>query len=419
LGNVLVKLGQTADAIEQFRSALGADPRLVSALFNLGALYLEASEPQRAMPLLQRAAGLRPQDDEIRSKYILSLVRAGSPERIQKELEAAGSQTCSLGAGKELAARHLYIEALDQFRRERACQPDHIQPILGEATSLLALGRAREAIDAINARWDEARTQKHARWILGSAYERLGLYTEAFEHFASAVDLDPDDVRARMALGLLTLKAKTPQLSARVFEDAAARFPDSPEFKLGRALVAQATGDNNDAERRCRALLSSYPDYTPAIYFAVTLHLDAAQFDQALTVLSTIRSPASPLLARYLRAAIMFEQSQGRPSVDVRSAMRALETSLVPGTRFTDGHILLARYYRSVDTAAAEKHLRRALQIDPKSWQAHSILAQLYRKQGNNSVAQAATKQAEGARREVQHGQRLMWQLFYGESNPP
>jgi Tfp pilus assembly protein PilF len=72
-----------------------------------------------------------------------------------------------------------------------------------------------------------------------------------------------------------------------------------------------------------------------------------------------------------------------------------------------------------VDTAAAEKHLRRALQIDPKSWQAHSILAQLYRKQGNNSVAQAATKQAEGARREVQHGQRLMWQLFYGESNPP
>jgi Tfp pilus assembly protein PilF len=100
--------------------------------------------------------------------------------------------------------------------------------------------------------------------------------------------------------------------------------------------------------------------------------------------------------------------------------MQALEASLGPDVRFADGHILLARYYRSTNAAAAaEKHLRAALRIEPNSWQAHMILAQLHRKQGNAILARAETEQAELLRKEVQHGRSLLWQLFYGDPAPP
>jgi predicted Zn-dependent protease len=99
--------------------------------------------------------------------------------------------------------------------------------------------------------------------------------------------------------------------------------------------------------------LAADPDYVPAKLFLVALHLDAARFDPALEVLSSIRSSGSTLLARYLRASVLFAQADANLSVDLRSAMQALEASLGSDGRFADGHVLLARYYRVTDAAEA------------------------------------------------------------------
>ena len=421
LGNVLVKLGRTDEAIKQFKTALSYDPRQVSALYNLGILYLETADPRRASHFLQQAHRLSPQDDEIHKKHLLALTRAGSPADVKTALDALGTAKCrlSIGIGEELAARQFFAVAADQYRREKECDPGNFSAAIGEAASLLASGHPQKAIDAFRPHLEKARGNKHARSILGSANERLGRYTEAFEHFAAVVDLDPKDARAWMALGLLGLKARTPQLSAKVFEDAGALFPTLLEFKLGQALVVQAAGNPYEAEQQCQALLAADPDYVPAKLFLVALHLDAARFEPALEVLSSIRSSGSTLLARYLRAAILFAQTNANPTVDVRSAMQALEESLGSDGPFADGHVLLARYYRVTDATAAEKHLRLALQGEPNSWQAQAILAQLHRKQGNAALAQTEAEQAERLRRDVRTGQSLLWQMFYGGSTQP
>jgi tetratricopeptide (TPR) repeat protein len=421
LGNVLVKLGRTDEAIKQFKTALSYDPRQVSALYNLGVLYLETADPRRASHFLQQAHRLSPQDDEIYKKHILALARAGPQADVKAALDALGPAKCrlSIGIGGELAVRQFYALAVDQYRREKECDPGNFSAVIGEAAALLAAGDPHKAIDAFEPYLEEARGNKHARSILGSANERLGRHTEAFEHFAAVVDLDPKDARAWMALGLLGLKARTPQLSAKVFEDAATRFPELPEFKLGQALVMQAAGNPHEAEQQCQALLAANPDYVPAKLFLVALHLDAARFGPALEILSSIQSSGSTLLAGYLRAAILFARADETPAPDLRSAMQALEASLGSDGRFADGHVLLARYYRTTDTSAAEKHLRLALQAEPNSWQAQAILAQLHRKQGNAELAQAEAKQAERLRQDVKHGQSLLWQMFYGGSTQP
>jgi tetratricopeptide (TPR) repeat protein len=420
LGNVLAKQGRTREAVQQFRQALASHPRNISALFNLGTLYLETGNAGRALPLLQRAVKLAPEDREIRKHHLLALARSGSPEAIRQGLQGLGADKCLLavGAGKELASRHLYELALEQFARERACMPAELTPALGEASALLSLGRAQEALHLL-AGQAGASENKHARWILGSALERLGRYPEAFEHFAAVVDLDRDDPRARMALGLLGLKARTPQLSAKVFQDAAQQFPGRPEFELGLALVAQAAGDPKEAEDRCRALLRSNASFAPASLLLAALYLDAARWDLALDTVNKLGTRVAPLLTAYMRAAIAFEQSRVDPSLDSRPQMRALEAALDRQSRFVDAHVLLARFYRTRDVSAAGKHLRLALEAEPKSWQAQSLLAQLHRRQGDASSARVEAARSEITRRQVHDSQRLLWQLFYGGWDPP
>ena len=146
LGVTLVKLRRTTEAIREFRTALTRAPDNVSALNNLGSVYLDLGKPRDALPLLERAARLAPADVDLRTKLMSAAI--------------------------------------------------------SEAGDLLSQGESRKAIDLLLARGNTALENKYARWILGSAYEQLQQYTVAFEHFAAAVDLDPADRRAVSASGL-------------------------------------------------------------------------------------------------------------------------------------------------------------------------------------------------------------------------
>jgi tetratricopeptide (TPR) repeat protein len=351
LGNVLARLGRKHEAIRQFQAVLSKEPDHVNALFNLGMLHLKTGSPANSLRLLERARALSPQDNGV---------------------------------------------------------------VLGEASALLALNRPKDALQVLEAAGDQMKSNVHGRWIMGSANERLGRFTDAFEHFSAVVDLTPDDPRAYMALGLLGLKAKTPQMSAKVFEDAERLFPKAPEFKLGKVLVAQVTGRQSDAEQQCADLLDSHPDYAPARLLLATLYLDQRRYGEALRALDH-HALESTLLVKYLRAATVFAQSEEGSGATVRSAMMALELALNRDARFADGHILLARYYRKTSPATTDKHLRLALEAEPASWQAQFMLAELHRKKGEATLAQDSVQQSELLRDQQRHSQKLLWKLFYGE----
>jgi predicted Zn-dependent protease len=207
-------------------------------------------------------------------------------------------------------------------------------------------------------------------------------------------------------------------MSDKVFEDAERLFPTAPEFKLGKVLIAQVTGKQSEAEQQCTHLLDSHPDYAPARLLLATLYLDQGRYDEALRTLNH-NVPGSTLLVKYLRAATLFAQSEDLPGATVRSAMAALELALNRESRFADGHILLARYYRKITPATADKHLRLALQAEPASWQAQFMLADSHRKKGEATLVEDAVQQSELLREQQRHSQKLLWKLFYGELETP
>jgi Flp pilus assembly protein TadD len=74
LGVLLARTNRTIEAIAKFEKVLVIDPQHERAIFNLAALYAARKDFKRAVPLLERAAGIVPGKSELRSSVDVALV---------------------------------------------------------------------------------------------------------------------------------------------------------------------------------------------------------------------------------------------------------------------------------------------------------------------------------------------------------
>src|SRR5215203_2617187 len=73
-GVLLARTNRAAEAIGKFEKVLLIDPQHERAIFNLGALYAARKDFKRAVPLLEKAAGVVPGKSEIRQPVDMALV---------------------------------------------------------------------------------------------------------------------------------------------------------------------------------------------------------------------------------------------------------------------------------------------------------------------------------------------------------
>ena len=118
LGSMLANAGDRAGAVEQFREALKRDPKNATAHFNLAALLADGSgsAPAEALTHAEAAVADRPEDAEARSLKARLLRDAGRPEEALPEyaraLELApGDETARLGEAETLVRLARYAEA--------------------------------------------------------------------------------------------------------------------------------------------------------------------------------------------------------------------------------------------------------------------------------------------------------------------
>ena len=105
LGVLLAKTNRTAEAIAKFEEVLQIDPKHDGAIFNLGALYAARGDYKRAVPLLEKAAGQDP-------RMLFTL-------------------------GLRLAEAHEYAEAVRLFQRTNRAATANLRSALQPRTGLL------------------------------------------------------------------------------------------------------------------------------------------------------------------------------------------------------------------------------------------------------------------------------------------
>ena len=191
--------GRTADALQTYRQALEADPKLFPARFNLGVLLLKEDKPAEAADELVRAAALEPENYRAQLYAAIALERSGRKD-----------------------------EALAQYRRAAALDPKQAEPRRAALALLLDkndLAAAEPALEELLTLEPQAPDLLRLRADLRLRQKRNDEALAAYEDF---LKVKPDDAAAHLAVGRLYRSQGKSEDALRHFE-AAERSSGSPE----------------------------------------------------------------------------------------------------------------------------------------------------------------------------------------------
>lgn len=262
-------------------------------------LHAEALAPGRTLPDLSQAIGYALLA-EGRPRAALERLTRGIGENPDRPLGYAlrGRAQIELGA---------FAEAASDFSSALRLDPSDLETQLLHADALSRAGRTADALAALQAfeHTLPPRAPRHAEVLreIGAYARDLGQDEQARSALRSSLDLDPEQPRVLLDLGLLDYREGRLEAARDRLDEVLAR-PSLPgdvkvEALQTRGLVAQHLGRYADAARDFRAALDLQPNRAETLqtYAAALMHLGraaeakrvAARFARVARVESRIR----------------------------------------------------------------------------------------------------------------------------------
>ena len=389
LANYLWSSGRLDEAEASLEDALLIDPAHALANRALASLYMtsnraaEAEQPLRIIAE-QETESIGPRMQLTR--YYLGVGRFGDAKTqldLIEELPGGwGPATTALATieyseGNESVAHNLIDQVIAQ-------EPQSFSALLVKTRFLTAEAKLDAAVETVNAAILAAPENPATHYALGSIRAQQRQYEEAIASYNEVLRLNPLASAAQLELSRLLLATGDAAASVELSEEALAADPVSPVARLTLARSLMATGELERAESMMGELVEEYPRAAVVHAQYGTLHLvkeDTAAarraFEQAYEL-----QPAS------------LEALEGLMRLDVRSERTAearlrIDRQLANAPNNTGLLVLAARTYAAdQDLVATEEALRTAVQVDPSSLDAYSLLGQLYIVQGKLEEAQ-------------------------------
>jgi tetratricopeptide (TPR) repeat protein/ADP-heptose:LPS heptosyltransferase len=205
-------------------------------LHRRGHTLVQQGKAGEAVPLLERAALLRPAD-------ALLLARLGGALRVQGQAAAA----------------------CDRYRQSLALRPGHAVTIVNIARCLLDLGELDAAEAELAPLLSGPGTSPHAHDTLGLIRQAREQYDAAAAAHRDAVTTDPTLLSAWINLGAALRAGHHFAEAAAAFRTALDLSPDQVEAWTGLAYALFRLGNPGGAEAALDRALALVPDYPPAI----------------------------------------------------------------------------------------------------------------------------------------------------------
>ncbi|MEO8113807.1 MAG: tetratricopeptide repeat protein [Phenylobacterium sp.] len=300
------RAGRLVDAERLYGEALAIEPGHVKAAHNLGALYLQRKDLERALPLLAVAAAGDPDGAQTWITYGNGLILAGLYEAAAGLLAARGASPAASGLelrlrqawGMALLAEGKLAAAEGQFLRARALAPDDADAHAD--LGLVQLQRERPEAAAANlARALELSPDNLGALVnLGSAEKALGRHEAAEASYRRALALDPGHGPALRNLGVLLAEQGR-------HADALAAADAALAAQPGQADALMVRGNALNELERLEEAVESY-SRVGGSYEALTkmgpVLRRLSRYDEALAVLDeAVAQRPDATLARYLR----------------------------------------------------------------------------------------------------------------------
>jgi len=418
LGVVEIQQHHPDQARRAFRAAIQHDPKLTSAYLNLGRLYTESAETNKAdrtlaLDTYQSLLRTEPKNPEANYQAAILLLwdeqyqhsldhlaklSAEAQKQIGAQLlfcanhaalnhaSAANTAAVTLAADPDLSEQDA-LEILHALRT--AHRADLIEQIFAAASthhplsanSLRTLGLAQEA----NGEFTEARATLEQVFTASPNSEIVLVdlariakaakdYQGALGYLAHARALEPADASLSYEFGVICVRLSLLGEARKAMGEAVKLDPENPEYNFGIGAVLSFAQDPTEALPYLEKYHSLHPNDPAGVLSLGTTYFRAKNFEAATPWLAQAKaSPSTAAEAHYYLGRIARQQGH------LDDAFRELDqaNNLAPNRP----DILAELGQVSLSTrkySEAKTYLQQAIALDRDNYQANFALLQLY-----------------------------------------
>jgi tetratricopeptide (TPR) repeat protein len=377
------------------RSAADADQHTTLALILLAKIYMDEGKQAEAARVSAELKARAPDDPAAYGALAAFYEATGQKEKAAEELQAllaAKPKEASIKA-------HLTDVLLDLNRVDEAAQlndellgaaPGDPRALYSRGRILLTQHKYTEAKQALD-RTVQANPQSgSAHYFLGMTETFLGFPALARASFARALELSPDMAEAVLASADLEVQSRDYDAAVRLANKAIQKNPKLTAAYVTAAKAWLAKGNSAEAEAQLRLALDRDPASLAALGVLVDVETSLGRVHEAVRWISAAASqhPRNANL-QFLLGVAYFRLN------DLARAETAIQQALALDPKTPDAHSVLAEISTALGSwDQAIDQYKTAITENPKKPESYMALSGLYEKRGNSEDAKRAAERA-------------------------
>jgi tetratricopeptide (TPR) repeat protein len=361
LGLVYSAQSQDAAAYEHLAKAVRLQPSSAPARTNLAANLMRLRKPEQAEEQFRKAVELEPGNGDANHNLGEAYIRAGNIGKAIPFLEQAQKiDGASYDNGYDLSLAYL-------------------------VTGRLADGR--QLVQELIARKNTAELHN----LLGQIEEKDGKFVAAENEFELAARAEPSESNL-FDWGSELLLHRTLEPAITVFQQATARYPDSPRLAIGLGMALYGLGRYDEAVKSLIRGADLSPS-DPSCYLFLARAYDSSP-SQADEVIQRFQRYAQlqprNANAQYYYAMSLWKGKRAQdPSLDLHRIESLLKSAVALNPKFAEAHLQLGNLYSDQNHfAAAIPEYQRAGELNPDLSDVYYRLGQAYVRTGEKKRAQ-------------------------------
>jgi tetratricopeptide (TPR) repeat protein len=420
--------GAPSSALDSYRHALGLDPAYLPALE--GAAQIEYQQRSAgAKPLLLRVLAQLPNDPT--SHTMLAFLEYAAKDcadaipHFEKGGEVLAKQPIALAAyGACLAQAGQYNQAIPLFQQALSAEPSVESIRFNLALAQWMANQPQQALLTLQTAIEAGNGQSDALLLAADIYESTNDTQHAVELLRQAILSDPKNVDAYLDFANLSYDHASMQVGIDILNAGIRQLPNEARLYLVRGILYTQLGKLDQATEDFGMANRLDPELS---VLGAVQGLAASQQHKSVEALTAFRAAArtqpKDALTQYLLAEALFQQSPHQGSSDYAEEVVAAKLACRLDPTMVAAHDLLATIYlRDGQTSLAIEESNAALAVDPKDQQAIFHLVLGLRKTGQKDRIASLLKQLAALRNATQSEAGLnkryqLQEILVGESS--
>ncbi len=369
-GYAAAQSGDLAAARDDFRKVVQLSPEIAEGHSALGSVLLQLGQVSEAVPELERALSIHPDDRSAQINLAIAYGQSGAYEKsvgLFKALDGDPADPLQANAlisyARALGATGQGDLALGRMQKAVADNP-------GDATLRDALG----SLEAQRQEWPAAQSQFEQAIALDAnfadAHEHLGMtllaeqrVPDALRELAVASQLSPQNPAAQFELGKALAANGEDEKAVPVLQKAAELAPGFLDARYQLALAMQRLGQNQQAVPLFQQVVDAEPHNAPALTNLALALVQTGKSKEAIPLYrrAILETPKDPLVHQDLGVAFLQES-------DLDDAIREFRAGLQLAPDAYELHYNLGFALKlKDDLPAATAELEQAEKLNPES----------------------------------------------------